>query len=267
MLKKKIARSNDYFLTIVDAICYWLGYQKKIGRKHLLHEASLRYPIADFITSKGISIERVILEYLHPIYKGRKIDLVILSEVDKENSFKSENIKEVFEFKLVNSNTGKEHNEEHQRVLDDLLRLAKLNCILNKDCYFLMCGEFDFFKRFFVGQVSDVNNDEGKHKLQLKTFKLNKHSEKAKNWISEGIYKDWFAFYFNGEKIVEISTKDHSKWGLVEFIKNYKIRDEFLNEKSESIKFKTICVGITPLSLEKSRTHAAGIWKIESINK
>ncbi len=55
MHKNKAPEPKDErFNAVVDAVCYWLGYQFKIGRDNLMHEASLRYPIADTITAKGI---------------------------------------------------------------------------------------------------------------------------------------------------------------------------------------------------------------------
>ncbi len=35
-------KTEDYCNAIVEAISYWLGYQSKIGREQLIHEASLR---------------------------------------------------------------------------------------------------------------------------------------------------------------------------------------------------------------------------------
>lgn len=101
---KKAERLN----AIVDAVCYWLGYQFKIGRDQLIHEASLRYPIADTITSKGIAINRIVLEQLHPIFKSKKIDLVIFDEMVKEPEAEKDdnNLKEVYEFKLAKSDTS-----------------------------------------------------------------------------------------------------------------------------------------------------------------
>lgn len=33
---------EEKFASIIDAVCYWLGYQLKIGREQLIHEASLK---------------------------------------------------------------------------------------------------------------------------------------------------------------------------------------------------------------------------------
>lgn len=130
---------NEKFNAIVEAVCYWLGYQFKIGREQLIHEASLRYPIADTITAKGKAINRIILEKLHPIFKKRYIDLVIYDETVKEPETEIDDTKlnEVYEFKLAKNATSKEHQEEHQRVFDDIVRLAYYHLWSKKECYFL----------------------------------------------------------------------------------------------------------------------------------
>jgi len=130
---------DERFAAIIDAVCYWLGYQLKIGRSQLIHEASLRYPIADTITSKGTAINRVVLEQLHPIFKSKKIDLVIYEESIKEPKTEKDdsNLKEVFEFKLAKIGTSEFESEEHQRVFDDVIRLAYYHLWSKKDCYFL----------------------------------------------------------------------------------------------------------------------------------
>jgi hypothetical protein len=155
---------NEKFNAIVEAVCYWLGYQFKIGRDQLIHEASLRYPIADTITAKGIAINRIILEKLHPIFEKKYIDLVIFDDTFKEPATEIDDTKleEVYEFKLAKSATSKKHKEEHQRVFDDIVRLAYYNLWGDKDCYFLMCGKYEDFKTYFVGQKSELKKDKRK---------------------------------------------------------------------------------------------------------
>ena len=119
-MANKAAGNDEYYNAIVDAVCYWLGYQFKIGRDQLIHEASLRYPVADTITAKGIAIHRIVLEQLHPIFKSKKIDLVIYGETVKEPETEKDdtNLNQVFEFKLAKSSTSEQFKDEHQRVSD-----------------------------------------------------------------------------------------------------------------------------------------------------
>jgi hypothetical protein len=262
---KKAERLN----AIVDAVCYWLGYQFKIGRDQLIHEASLRYPIADTITSKGIDINRIILEQLHPIFKSKKIDLVIFNETVKEPETEEDdtNLKEVYEFKLAKSQTSIEYKEEHQRVFDDIVRLAYYHLWSNKDCYFLMCGKYEDFKTFFVGQKSAITEEDNKFKVPIRQITIQQsNQEQFIEWKPKGIYKDWFSFNIGEEKEIEFKKSDNPKWGLKPFQKNYKVRKPKKHTYAESFKVKTKCVAITPSGLENIKTHAAGIWKIEAVN-
>ncbi len=135
MAKKQI---SEQCASIVDAICYWQGYQSKIGRERFIHEASLRYPVADTITAEGIAIERVVLEKPHPIFIRKRIDLVIYEE-DKREIDGDEYLKAIFEFKLAKKTTCDKYSNEHQRIFSDIVRLAFYNLKnKGKECYFLM---------------------------------------------------------------------------------------------------------------------------------
>jgi hypothetical protein len=271
-----VAENKDYRNAIVDAVCYWLGYQFKIGRDQLIHEASLRYPVADTITSKGVPIDRIVLEQLHPIFKSKKIDLVIFEENATEAEIEKDDtkLKEVFEFKLAKSKTSEEHSDEHQRVFDDVVRLAYYNFWGNKDCYFLMCGKYEDFKTFFVGQQTKPTTtqnkknavpDRQKSTTQPANFNLTKSDVEATEWKPAGLYKDWFGFKPGEEKKIEFNNTNKD-WGLKPFQDSYHVRDTAKYPYDNNIKIKTKCITITPSGLENIRTHAAGIWKIEVFN-
>jgi len=245
------------FLRINEAICFWLGYQFKIGRKLLIHEASLRYPLADAITSGNIGIGQVVLEYLHPIFKSKKIDLVVFDEkskVGKDGSF----LKEAFEFKLAKEGTGKEGKVEHQRVFNDLLRLAFHSQWQGKKCYFLMAGTYEDFKVYFVGQKNAVDIVDGKN--QIAPRRRTSGDPENEKWSPEGLYKDWFGFSVNEEK--RMVFKDDLDWGLSAFKKDYQVRKEVGKIIPSTVQIKTKCLAITPSGLGKSRTHASGIWEV-----
>lgn len=256
---------EEKFNAIIEAVSYWLGYQFKIGRDQLIHEASLRYPIADTITAKGIAINRIILEQLHPIFQSKKIDLVIFDESVKEPETEKDdtNLREVYEFKLAKNETSKEHKEEHQRVFDDVVRLAYYHFWGNKDCYFLMCGIYEDFKTYFVGQKNKPKEQDDKVIVQprMKQTTINQFAE----WKPEGLYKDWFGFKIGEKKEIDFNKTDNENWGLNPFQENYHIRDTEKHTYKDTIKVKTKCVAITPSGLENVKTHAAGIWKIEAI--
>lgn len=253
---------------IVDAVCYWLGYQSKIGRDHLIHEASLRYPIADTITAKGIKVDRIVLEKLHPLFKSRKIDLVVYDKDIKELEDETNdlNLLEVFEFKLAKRKTGELHSDEHQRVFDDIVRLAYYHMWAGKDCYFLMCGRYQDFKAYFVGQKNVPKVQENKNIVTEQKNGPQKIFGQfySEEWKTDGLYKDWFGFEIEKTKTVPFKVEDSSNWGLRSFQKTYEIRDNDLYKFSNSITVKTTCMAITPAG-ENNRTHAAGIWRIESV--
>ena len=111
-------QAQDLFLRINEAICYWLGFQVQIGRSSLIHEASLRYPIADAITSGPIGINQIQLEFLHPHFLRKRLDIVVLQD-------QSDNQLEMaFELKLAKATTSRPYQDEHQRVFNDIMRLA-----------------------------------------------------------------------------------------------------------------------------------------------
>lgn len=254
------------FATIIESVCYWLGYQLKIGRAQLLHEASLRYPIADAITSEGISVNRIVLEQLHPIFKSKKIDLAIYSEsvvqpgAEKDDS----QLIEVFELKLAKSKTAEKYSDEHQRIFDDVVRLAYYNMWCGKDCYFLMCGTYENFKSYFVEQTKKVKQEGNKNVVASKKNKQLEVSTvpETEEWHPEGLYKDWFEFKIGEPKTITFDNTTE-EWGLKPFQKNYEPRLS-TNTFSNTITVKTTCVAISPAG-EKNKTHAAGLWKIEGI--
>jgi hypothetical protein len=192
---------DEKFASIIDAVCYWLGYQLKIGREQLIHEASLRYPIADSITSKGTAINRIVLEKLHPIFKSKKIDLVIFDETVKQPETEKDDSKliEVFELKLAKSKTAEKDSDEHQRVFDDVIRLGYYNMWSKKECYFLMCGTYENFKTYFVGQKSDVKNQDNKNIVAPRVALTSSKSGQptTEEWQPDGLYKDWLVLFRN----------------------------------------------------------------------
>lgn len=255
---------DEKFAGMIDAVCYWLGYQFKIGREQLIHEASLRYPIADSITSNGVAINRIVLEKLHPIFKSKKIDLVIYEESVKQPEVENDDSRliEVYELKIAKSKTGENQSDEHQRVFDDVTRLGYYNLWHKKDCYFLMCGTYENFRAYFIGQKSDVRLDGKKNVVPARQIKKVDNSvlPETEEWLPSGLYKDWFSFKL-GETKTKTFEKDNQNWGLIPFQKNYITRSQNYKFKNK-MTIKTTCMALTPIG-EKNKTHAAGIWKVE----
>lgn len=255
---------SDRFNSVIDAVCYWLGYQFKIGRQHLVHEASLRYPIADSITAIGVDIQRVVLERTHPVFKGKRIDLVIFADnvanpVDEQDDSYFDS---VYEFKIANSKSGRNFSDEHQRIFNDIARLAYYNLWNSKECYFLICGSYQDFKTYFVGQQLKVMTEGSKNILPQRPIQ-----DSNEGWKPDGLYKDWFSFKPDGEKEITFQSDDHEKWGLKSFQENFLIRPDLIQRYTFELTVRTKCLAITPYGLENQRTHAAGIWKVEGLQK
>lgn len=111
------------------AVGLWLNYQTTVSSSvNLLHEASFRYPVAEFIERKVHSA--TILEEDHPIFVNRPTDF----------QWKMKNKNYFLECKFVKKNyTNK--GQEFQRYLDDICRLYY--CIKDENTdisYFLVCG-------------------------------------------------------------------------------------------------------------------------------
>lgn len=256
---------DEKYNAVVDAVCYWLGYQFKIGRDQLIHEASLRYPIADTLTAKGIEINRIVLEQLHPVFKSKKIDLVIFDktvekpEIEKDDS----NLKDVFEFKIAKKETSDKSSDEYQRVFDDVVRLAYYNLWRGKDCYFLMCGKYENFKTFFVGQKSIVKSENNRNQAPIRR---SSPTNELEEWKPDGLYKHWFGFKIGEIKLKEFSKLNNDAPEFESFQQSYHLRDKQSTVYSNSLSIRTTCLAITPNGLENIRTHAAGLWKIEAID-
>ncbi len=262
--------NDKKFRAIVDSVSYWLGYQFKIGRHKLVHEASLRYPIADTITARDVSIDRIVLEKSHPLFVRKRIDLAIYdNNINIQDGFDDNGLEEAYEFKIAKRETGRPQSNEHQRVFDDIVRLAYYHKQKKeKDCYFLMCGIYEDFKTYFIGQKNEVKYENGKNTVASRKSNLQNNSLdiESEEWKPDGLYKDWFGFKIGESKEKEFQDSDNGdKWGLYTFKENYKTRTD-IPELGDSIKIKTTCRAITPPGLENIRTHAAGIWKIEGIS-
>lgn len=277
----------DNFKSICEAVCYWLGYQFSIGRERLIHEASLRYPIADAITSCNISIDKIQLERGHPYFKDKRVDVFVCNQ--KVTSIDVEFIDSIFELKLSKSETGNEFSLEHQRVIDDILRLAYFNLISKKDSYFLICGTYENFKNYFVGdktvQTTDENQNIQISMLQGKNDEENAVANVKDKWNAEkSLFKDYFNFDYIDSKssgklpqqkeyVFEIKDKMTAtdEFGLKNFHKKYTSKKDKSNQDfivfDNKLKIRTTCVAITPFESITNRTHACGIWKIEGFKE
>src|SRR6478735_4438258 len=90
--------TNIDFNKLIHSVTYYLSYQDRIGRKFMIDESSLKYPVADYLTGLEIPLTNIKLEFSHPNLKKRQIDLVT---TDKSKT-KAET---AYEFKISRENT------------------------------------------------------------------------------------------------------------------------------------------------------------------
>jgi hypothetical protein len=272
----------ERFNAINEAICYWLGYQFKIGRERLIHEASLRFPIADTLTSKGTEINRIQLEKGYPCFIDRLVDIFVFDKAinDLTDDNWIDSIFEIYELKIAKKDSGNKYGQENQRIVDDILRLAYFNISTGKAAYFLICGRYQDFKNYFIGQKDAPQKDQDENiiiKERRSEAKITDSNNDIGWNINNSLYKDYFDFEFSsppkpkeytfflntltGTESEEIGKEKF--FGLNSFQSRYKIKDS-LFIWGESIKIKTTCIAITPFENITHRTHACGIWKIEA---
>ena len=134
---------------LTSAISDWMNYQQTICRSvNLLHEASFRYPIAEFLERNVLTAAT--LEKHHPLFK-KPMDF----------QWKIDGKKYFLECKYAKKNytNGK---QEMQRYFNDICRLYY--CIFdspNEECYFLVCGKDEAFKQcFFKDEVPEGEEDD-----------------------------------------------------------------------------------------------------------
>lgn len=184
---------------LTSAISDWMNYQQTICRSiNLLHEASFRYPIAEYLERNVLTAAT--LEKQHPLFK-KPMDF----------QWEIEGKKYFLECKYAKKNytNGK---QEMQRYFNDICRLYY--CISdsqNEECYLLVCGKDDAFKQCFFkdevpeGDYDDSNINKKRYNLFL-TFDENapkrisiekKQQEVKKSEIDEKAQEELNNLYYD----------------------------------------------------------------------
>ena len=226
------------FNRLIHSATYYLCYQDRIGRDFMIDESSLKYPIADYLTSLEIPMSSIRIEFQHPDLFNRSIDLVTI-----ENT--KDKIESAFEFKIARQNT--KYKPEQERIFNDLLRLHLIADSCKIPCYFLIAGTQIDFIQYFRSIVTE--------RPTANIRDLPK---------PQGFYTEWFKFKKDEERVFEVKSVSGNKYEEIyrAFIKTYKSKDkESMLELPEKI--KTTCVEISPLSREFPTPYVGGIWKVE----
>ena len=231
------------FDSLIHSATYYLCYQDKIGRGFMVNESSLKYPIADYLTSLQMPMAKIQLEYNHPYLKKRRVDLIALDQ--PKNKSNTPKIEVAFEFKISKEETR--YEPEQKRIFNDLMRLYMIANSTNANCYFLISGiHKDFIQHFrSIASTRPVG---------------------SKNTLPEpeGIYTEWFKFKLGEEKEFDVKNVTGNNYATIyqAFLKDYKPKIKG-NKLNLPLKIKTKCVAISALSREFPTPYVGGIWKVE----
>lgn len=232
------------FSSLIQSVSYWLCFQARIGRQFMINEGSLKYPIADFFTNHHFPVDNINLEYNHPIFKQRQIDVVL-----KEKDY----LKTIFELKIASYNT--KTIKEKKRIFNDLVRLHFLNKIdENLETYFIISGGYTDFQSFFRN-ISDKKN----------YFEPSNIVDQVKD--PSGFYTKWFSFKKDGVKVIDTQEEDEEYRSIYKnFFKEYEVKEDAVRrwsiQKELPQYITTKCIDISPLDNKSPLPYLTGIWKI-----
>jgi hypothetical protein len=209
----------------------------------MLNESSLKYPIADYLTSLEMPLAQIQLEYNHPHLQKRSVDLIALDQPKTKTN--TPKIELAFEFKISKEETR--YEPEQKRIFNDLMRLHLIAKSTNANCFFLISGTHKDFIQHFRSIVST-------------------RPVESKNTLPdpEGIYTEWFKFKVGEIKEFDVKNMTENKYATIyqAFLKDYKPKKK--GDKFElPEKIKTKCVAISALSREFPTPYVGGIWKVE----
>ena len=237
---------------LAHAVSLWLNYQITVSSSiNLLHEASFRYPVAEYLERKAHSIAK--LEDRHPIFENRPTDFQ-WKQKGKNYYLECKYVKYGYTNKL----------QEFQRYIDDICRLYY--CIENEDtdiCYLLVCGMKEDVERCFVkSRLEDEPNALDPNERNVNKSRYN------------------YIFDFNNGSVKELTFDSHSLEELAEmtneqkkqifvnnaykkFIENYKsnLPNEVNNDQifDESIFFKLL----NKYTAKDDDLQCVYIWQIQ----
>jgi hypothetical protein len=226
------------FNKLIHSATYYLSYQDKIGRSFMINESSLKYPVADYLTSLEMPLANIQLEFSHPDLKKRNIDLITTDNSKKK-------IERAFEFKISKQVT--KYESEQKRIFNDLMRLYLMGKSNGCLCYFLIAGTQSDFIQYFRSIVT------------------NRPTGNTKDLpIPEGFYTEWFKFKAGDEQTFTVKSVSGTDYEIIYkgFIKKYKSKrvGDILELPN---KIKTKCIAISALSREFPTPYVGGIWQVE----
>jgi hypothetical protein len=226
------------FKQLIYSASYYLSYQDKIGKKFMINESSLKYPVAEYLSGLELALDNIQLEYPHPYLKKRNIDLITTDKTKKK-------VEVAFEFKIAKQIT--KYEPEQKRIFNDLMRLHLIGQSNDCDCYFLIMGTQIDFIQYFRSIVSTrpVGNSKDLP-------------------MPQGFYTEWFKFKDGDTVSFKVETNSNIIYMNIYdgFIEEYKAKND--TDKLKLPPFITTkCIAISALSREFPTPYVGGIWKVE----
>ncbi|HUX61135.1 MAG TPA: hypothetical protein VMV32_07475 [Ignavibacteriaceae bacterium] len=208
----------------------------------MINESSLKYPVADYLTSLEMPLVNIQLEFPHPNLWKRQIDLITTDQPDNKLKQKVES---AYEFKISRQNT--KYEPEQKRIFNDLMRLHLIGKSNGSSCYFIIAGTQKDYIQYFRSIATT--------RPALKNKDLP---------IPEGFYTEWFNFKAGEEQTFDVKKTTVKVYEDIyyAFLNDYKPKiDTDTLELPDTL--TTTCIAISALSREFPTPYVGGIWKIE----
>jgi len=227
---------NIDFNKLLHSATYYLSYQDRIGRNFMIDESSLKYPIADYLTGLEFPLSSIKLEYVHPEFLKRSIDLVTTDAT-------GDIIYNAFEFKRAKNST--KYESEQNRIFHDLMRLHLIS-ELGGNAYFLMAGPLEDFIQNFQS---------------IPTTRPTGNSKKLPD--PEGIFTEWFKYEVGKEQMFVVKKASNPDYVKIyqSYLDEYKSRDA-AKLLSLPDQVKTKCLAISVLSIDYPMPYVGAIWQV-----
>lgn len=128
------------WMKAAQGIEYWLKFYQVVGKRDLIIEDTIKYPLIDYLIADGNDIiKNIKLEESHPIFPSKEVDLI-----SKDNKGL---LNYCIEFKLTSPSSLSVM--ERQRFVNDILRLHYIYQKYSCPCFFIVAGKSkDFLTEF-----------------------------------------------------------------------------------------------------------------------
>lgn len=225
-------------IEMASAVIWWLNYISAVGRKYVINENSIKYPVAEYLEKSICEKNNIKLEHPHPILKSRSLDLYYKKDLEET----------AFEFKFIkNGSTTKQ--SEKQRVFNDLMRLHYFLESGGTKAYFLICGMKSEFKNSFmkIPSATALNR-------QLPNSPI----------VSSPFYEEWFSFNDKPrDKAISLNnSNDPYKNIYAKYFNDYKAKKGKTMKPPKSVKTKMIFISQEIIDSNIPENLRIGIWEV-----